>query len=100
MGSRARPRLSKAGPCVGFTADRRHRSRPRPRWRLAALVDPSIRVLARVLASNRKLDRLSIMAARDVLDRNGFKPGDQQCGEEGAPLNVTVTFVRPLERSE
>jgi len=46
------------------------------------------------------LDRLSIMAARDVLDRNAFRAGDLDGGQGGEPLNVTVTFVRPGDEAQ
>jgi hypothetical protein len=83
-----------------LTAVRRRRSRPRLRCAWQRFVDPSIRVLARALESKRKLDRLAIMAARDVLDRNGFRPADQHSGQEDAPVHHVVSFVRPSERSE
>jgi hypothetical protein len=68
--------------------------------RLSALVGPSIRVLARALNGNRKLDRLAIMAARDVLDRNGFRAADMSRGQADPSVHHVVSFVSPTARAE
>ncbi len=43
--------------------------------RLAALVDPAIAALSRIVRS-KGATNVKLQAARDILDRNGFKPKD------------------------
>ena len=67
------------------------------RLRLAALVDPAISQLQKLLASKNEPIRLA--AVRDVLDRNGYKATDKVAvtGPDGGPIQneVIVTFVKP-----
>jgi hypothetical protein len=56
--------------------------------RLAALVDPAIDRLARLLKSGD--DAAAYRAVKDVLDRNGFKPKDavEVTGKDGGPIQL------------
>lgn len=58
--------------------------------RLAALVDPAIGVLARAMKDQKKQPASALAAARDVLDRAGFKAKDslELTGGDGGPLIV------------
>jgi hypothetical protein len=60
--------------------------------RLAMLVDPAIGVLDRSM-SDKADPRVALMAARDVLDRNGFKPPDRHVvtGADGGALELNVS---------
>jgi hypothetical protein len=64
--------------------------------RLAALVDPAIAQLAKLLKSGNP--SVSLGAVKDVLDRNGFKPTDKTelTGADGGPIeqSITVNFVK------
>lgn len=61
--------------------------------RLAALVDPSIGVLAKLIRKSRA-DHLSLGAAKDVLDRAGYKPSDklEHTGADGGPIKVAMVY--------
>jgi hypothetical protein len=60
------------------------------RLRLAALVDPAIGVLQAALKQRKRLD-LALSAARDALDRNGFKT------PEKLELSGAVTVLDPAQ---
>src|SRR5579862_3230625 len=47
------------------------------RLRLAALVDPAIGVIAKLLKA-KKPSNVNLAAARDILDRNGLKPKEER----------------------
>jgi hypothetical protein len=55
--------------------------------RLAALVDPAIEQLGKLVRS--KNDATSLGAVKDVLDRNGFKPKDHV--EHSGGIAVTIS---------
>lgn len=61
--------------------------------RLAALVDPAIARLAKLLKS--KKDVAAYRAVKDVLDRNGFKPKDEVelAGKNGGPIRFVVERI-------
>jgi hypothetical protein len=65
--------------------------------RLAALVDPAIAKLLKLLSS--ELDGVALGAVKDVLDRNGLKTPDKTeiSGPDGGPIEnvVRVEFVKP-----
>lgn len=63
------------------------------RQRLAAMVDPALGRLRKLIRS--KSDATALGAIRDVLDRNGLKAPDvvELGGKDGGPLQVV--FVRP-----
>lgn len=64
--------------------------------RLAALVDPAIGELARLMKKSR-VDHVRLGAVKDVLDRAGYKPSDKvEFGTEGGkPLQINVRFDNP-----
>ncbi len=59
--------------------------------RLAELVDPAIRTLAKAMKKS-KPDNVALRAAIDVLDRNGYKPPDRHVltGEDGGPIDLDL----------
>jgi hypothetical protein len=65
--------------------------------RLATLVDPAIKALRDSLKKNAD-PRVRLMAARDVLDRNGFKPPDRHVvtGADGGALEMDVNASEEL----
>jgi hypothetical protein len=52
------------------------------------LVDPAIGVLAKRMKEDGKLPALALSAAKDVLDRNGFKPTEKH--------DVSVSLIKAL----
>jgi len=65
--------------------------------RLAALVDPAIGVLDRSMKKEAD-PRVALMAARDVLDRNGYKPPDRHVvtGADGGAMELNVSPTEQL----
>ena len=63
--------------------------------RLAALVDPAIGKLQKLI--NARSEMVSLAAVKDVLDRNGFKPTDKHelTGKDGQPL-ISVEAFREM----
>lgn len=62
--------------------------------RLAALVDPAITTLGKLLRS--KQEHVKLKAVQDVLDRNGHRPPDQHRfgGLPGEPIPVAPDLSR------
>jgi hypothetical protein len=71
------------------------------RIRLLSLVDPALGVLAHALDQKDKQLPAALAAAKDVLDRAGFKEADklQLTGADGGPVSqsIQITFVKPKE---
>jgi hypothetical protein len=70
------------------------------RVRLAALVDPSINVLDKLLKRQKKEPAIAFRAAVAVLDRNGFGPTTKiiGAGEDGAiTIQLDVSAKQDLE---
>jgi hypothetical protein len=61
---------------------------------LAAAVEPSIRYLLRAARQN-KINAVGVSAARDLLDRNGYKPAERQeiSGPAGGPVLSQIEIV-------
>lgn len=68
--------------------------------RLAALVDPAIARLQKLLKSKHEV--AAYRAVKDVLDRNGYKPKDEVelAGKDGQPIAVQVSFVKAPQPPE
>lgn len=71
------------------------------RLRLLALVDPALATLGRSLDLKGNQAQVALAAARDVLDRAGFKSTEKLeiSGADGGPIReeMVVRFVRPGE---
>jgi hypothetical protein len=83
----------KRAPIPGGTVCRMHggaapQVQATAKERLAALVDPALGVVGKALKSYD--ERVSLIAAKDVLDRNGLKSPEKHelTGRGGAPIQV------------
>jgi len=65
------------------------------------MVDPALNVIARVLSDSN--DATALAAARDVLDRNGYKPTDKidlKADISTSPTVIALADVLSLEQLE
>lgn len=63
------------------------------RERLAALVDPSLARLAKLIDSDN--EPVALGAVKDALDRNGYKPKDHLHLEGDLPVIFTLNLGNP-----
>lgn len=69
------------------------------RERLAVMVDPALKVIAKSMKS--KNEQISLAAARDVLDRAGLKAPDKiVVGGEGPGGSVVITSATEILKAE
>jgi hypothetical protein len=87
----------KRGSIPGGTVCKHHggyapQVRAKAAERLAALVDPAITRLSKLVGDEN--GTVGLGAVKDVLDRNGFKPSDkvELAGAGGGPLQIIVNF--------
>lgn len=70
------------------------------RAKLAALVDPAVAELQRLLGDETVPDHVKLATARDILDRNGLVPPKriEYSGPDGGPIPVEVRQAELLDR--
>jgi hypothetical protein len=59
--------------------------------RILALVDPSLNRIEKTIADDDN-PALALAAARDILDRAGLRPTDQQVAQVAQTMRVTIAF--------
>lgn len=64
------------------------------RLRILELVNPALATLGRALRQKGKPDAQAIAAAKDILDRAGFKPVERQAHLIKSPKDMTADELR------